>query len=120
MARRPPDVLITTPESLFLVLTSRARAFLESVDTVIVDEIHSLVATKRARLVLGLGVKKDPHMIDVPLLGRVAAGAPLVARWHKKFARRLRDPVISPGGEVARGHRAREQKPLHEVAAERC
>jgi ATP-dependent Lhr-like helicase len=45
--RNPPEILITTPESLYLMLTSRARAFLESVETVIVDEIHSLVATKR-------------------------------------------------------------------------
>ncbi|HSD65186.1 MAG TPA: DEAD/DEAH box helicase, partial [Vicinamibacteria bacterium] len=47
MLRQPPDILITTPESLFLVLTSRARAFLEPVETVIVDEIHALVGTKR-------------------------------------------------------------------------
>jgi ATP-dependent Lhr-like helicase len=53
--RRPPDILITTPESLFLVLTSRARDALRSVDTVIVDEVHSLVDTKRgAHLALSL------------------------------------------------------------------
>jgi len=45
--RTPPDILITTPESLFLMLTSDAREVLASVDTVIIDEIHSLVATKR-------------------------------------------------------------------------
>src|SRR5512140_220273 len=55
MLRRPPDILITTPESLFLLLTSRARAILAGVDTVIVDEIHALVATKRgAHLALSL------------------------------------------------------------------
>src|SRR5436309_12124518 len=55
MARRPPDILITTPESLFLVLTSRARAMLSSVELVIVDEIHALVGTKRgAHLALSL------------------------------------------------------------------
>ncbi|MFO0724007.1 MAG: DEAD/DEAH box helicase [Myxococcota bacterium] len=43
----PPDILITTPESLYLLLTSRARSILASVDTVIVDEIHSMVSTKR-------------------------------------------------------------------------
>ena len=47
MMRDPPEILITTPESLYLILTSRAREFLASVDTVIVDEIHSMVATKR-------------------------------------------------------------------------
>jgi ATP-dependent Lhr-like helicase len=55
MRRSPPDILITTPESLFLVLTSGAREVLRHVDTVIVDEIHSLVANKRgAHLFLSL------------------------------------------------------------------
>ncbi|MBM3464470.1 MAG: DEAD/DEAH box helicase, partial [Armatimonadetes bacterium] len=45
--RTPPDILVTTPESLFLILTSQAREMLRSVDTVIVDEVHALVATKR-------------------------------------------------------------------------
>ena len=48
MLRRPPDVLITTPESLFLLLTSpNAREMLRTVETVIVDEIHAVAATKR-------------------------------------------------------------------------
>ncbi len=47
MARTPPDILITTPESLFLLLTSRAGAFLADVETVILDEIHSVAGTKR-------------------------------------------------------------------------
>lgn len=47
MARTPPDVLITTPESLYLLLTSRARETLRDVDTVIIDEIHAMVPTKR-------------------------------------------------------------------------
>ncbi|HEY2832891.1 MAG TPA: ATP-dependent helicase [Sporichthyaceae bacterium] len=52
---RPPDVLITTPESLFLLLTSRARDFLRGVETVIVDEVHAVAATKRgAHLALSL------------------------------------------------------------------
>jgi ATP-dependent Lhr-like helicase len=55
MARSPADVLITTPESLYLMLTSAARATLASVETVIVDEIHALVPTKRgAHLALSL------------------------------------------------------------------
>ncbi|QLL08517.1 ATP-dependent helicase [Mycobacterium vicinigordonae] len=52
---RPPDVLITTPESLFLMLTSSARDTLAGVQTVIVDEIHAIAATKRgAHLALSL------------------------------------------------------------------
>ncbi|NLE97696.1 MAG: ATP-dependent helicase [Propionibacterium sp.] len=47
LVRRPPDILITTPESLYLMLTSRARSTLMDVETVIVDEIHALAGTKR-------------------------------------------------------------------------
>ncbi len=55
LARHPPDILITTPESLYLLLTSRARDGLTSIDTVIVDEVHAVAATKRgAHLALSL------------------------------------------------------------------
>lgn len=47
IAKTPPDILITTPESLYLILTSKARDILRNVDTVIIDEIHSMVASKR-------------------------------------------------------------------------
>jgi ATP-dependent Lhr-like helicase len=47
MKRNPPDVLITTPESLYLLLTSQARETLRHVETIIVDEIHAVAATKR-------------------------------------------------------------------------
>lgn len=43
----PPDILITTPESLFLMLTSRARETLAEVDTIIIDEVHAVAGTKR-------------------------------------------------------------------------
>ncbi|GAA2670880.1 Lhr family helicase [Actinoplanes palleronii] len=46
-ARTPPDILITTPESLFLLLTSAARDSLRGVQTVIIDEVHAVAATKR-------------------------------------------------------------------------
>ncbi len=45
--RDPPDILITTPESLYLMLTSRSREALRAVETVIVDEIHTMAGTKR-------------------------------------------------------------------------
>ena len=47
MVRHPPDILITTPESLYLMLTSQARKMLASVEYVIIDEIHSVAGTKR-------------------------------------------------------------------------
>ena len=53
--REPADILITTPESLYLLLTSNARDALRGVDTIIIDEIHALVPTKRgAHLALSL------------------------------------------------------------------
>ncbi|HEY0532614.1 MAG TPA: ATP-dependent helicase [Actinoplanes sp.] len=64
--RTPPDILITTPESLYLLLTSAARDSLRGVETVIVDEVHAVAATKRgAHLALSL------ERLDA-LLGRPA------------------------------------------------
>lgn len=55
IASRPPQILITTPESLYLMLTSKAARVLERVETVIVDEVHSLADSKRgAHLALSL------------------------------------------------------------------
>ncbi len=54
-AKDPPQVLVTTPESLYLLLTSRARSTLETVEQVIVDEVHALAGSKRgAHLALSL------------------------------------------------------------------
>jgi ATP-dependent Lhr-like helicase len=54
-AKQPPDILITTPESLFLLLTGSAREVLRGVETVIVDEVHAVCGTKRgAHLALSL------------------------------------------------------------------
>ena len=47
LARTPPDILITTPESLYLMLTSAARETLLGIETIIVDEVHAVAATKR-------------------------------------------------------------------------
>src|SRR5437868_5309910 len=55
MLRQAPDILITTPESLYLMLTSQARELLRTVETVIVDEVHAVAGTKRgAHLALSL------------------------------------------------------------------
>ena len=47
LARTPPDILITTPESLYLMLTSAAKETLVGVDTIIIDEVHAVASTKR-------------------------------------------------------------------------
>jgi ATP-dependent Lhr-like helicase len=55
MVRNPPDILVTTPESLYLILTSQARSMLDGVEAVIVDEIHAVAHSKRgAHLALTL------------------------------------------------------------------
>jgi len=55
LQRHPPDILITTPESLYLMLTSSARETLKGVETVIIDEVHAVASTKRgAHLALSL------------------------------------------------------------------
>ena len=55
LARNPPDILVTTPESLYLLLTSQARSILSNVEAVIIDEIHALAPTKRgAHLALSM------------------------------------------------------------------
>ena len=84
MRRQPPDILITTPESLFLLLTSRARETLASVETVIVDEIHAVVGTKRgAHLALSLERLEDFARRPLQRIGLSATQRPLetVARF---------------------------------------
>ena len=79
----PPEILITTPESLYLMLTSAARETLRTVESVIVDEIHSFAGSKRGtHLALSLERLDD-------LLGRPAQRVGLSA-------------TVSPRGEVAR------------------
>ncbi len=65
MATRPPDILITTPESLFLLLTSAAKETLRSVDTVIVDEVHAVAGTKRGAH-LALSLERLDALLDAP------------------------------------------------------
>ncbi len=67
MIRRPPDILITTPESLYLLLSSpRARDILRSVQTVIVDEIHTLCGNKRGAH-LALSLERLQHLAARPI-----------------------------------------------------
>ena len=82
--RAPADILITTPESLFLLLTSNARESLRSVETVIIDEIHALVSTKRGAH-LALSLERLERIAHEPLqrIGLSATQRPLdeVARF---------------------------------------
>ncbi len=78
MRRQPPDILITTPESLFLILTSDARAMLATVDTVILDEIHAIVGTKRGAH-LALSIERVAKLAGRPIqrIGLSATSRPL-------------------------------------------
>ncbi|MBV9638464.1 MAG: ATP-dependent helicase [Mycobacteriaceae bacterium] len=88
---RPPDILITTPESLFLMLTSAARDTLAGVQTVIVDEVHAVAGTKRgSHLALSL---ERLDMLSAAT-GRCAHGRP---------AQRIGlSATVRPAEEVAR------------------
>ena len=71
LVRSPPEILITTPESLYLMLTSQARRTLRGVHTVIVDEVHAVAATKRgAHLAVSL------ERLDDVVTGTGGAGRP--------------------------------------------
>src|ERR671923_686173 len=63
MLREPPDILITTPESLFLLLTSQAREILGSVETLILDEVHAVAGTKRGAH-LALSVERLTRLVQ--------------------------------------------------------
>ncbi|MFF4925276.1 ATP-dependent helicase [Kitasatospora sp. NPDC001261] len=64
-ATHPPDILITTPESLFLLLTSASREALRGVDTVILDEVHAVAGTKRGAH-LALSLERLDELLDRP------------------------------------------------------
>jgi ATP-dependent Lhr-like helicase len=83
-ARHPAEILITTPESLYLLLTSQAAEALRTVETVIIDEIHALVPTKRgAHLALSLERLQDLVKRPLQRIGLSATQRPLeeVARF---------------------------------------
>src|SRR5205823_7353922 len=92
MLRRPPDILITTPESLYLMLTSRARETLAGVESVIVDEIHVMAGSKRGSH-LALSLERLEALAGRPLqrIGLSATQRPLeeIARYLGGAGRRV-------------------------------
>jgi ATP-dependent Lhr-like helicase len=74
MLRHPPDVLITTPESLFLLLTSRARETLTGVRTLILDEVHAVAGTKRGSH-LAISVERLERLTGHESLQRIGLSA---------------------------------------------
>jgi ATP-dependent Lhr-like helicase len=98
IARRPPDILITTPESLYLMLTSQARDALRGVEHVIVDEVHAIAGTKRgAHLALSLERLEHLRAEDAPRLQRIGLSA--TQRPLETIARFLGG--VGPGRDVS-------------------
>lgn len=96
LATRPPDILITTPESLFLMLTSAARDALAGVETVILDEVHAVAGTKRGAH-LALSLERLDELLPRPArrIGLSATVRPVdeVARF---LSPRRRVEVVQP------------------------
>ena len=89
MLKEPPDILITTPESLYLMLTSQARDMLRAVETLILDEVHAVAGTKRgAHLALS---RRAPA--SAGRSGRCSASA-----CRRRSARSRRSAASSAGG----------------------
>src|ERR671919_1683073 len=80
LVRDPPDILVTTPESLYLLLTSQAREALKGVEHVIVDEVHAIAGTKRGAH-LALSLERLAALTDEPpqRIGLSATQRPLEA-----------------------------------------
>ncbi len=95
--RHPADILITTPESLYLLLTSQSAEALRTVDTVIIDEIHALVPTKRGAH-LALSMERLEALVGKPLqrIGLSATQRPL-----EEVARFLGGVEIGPSGVLS-------------------
>ena len=101
LREHPPEILITTPESLYLMLTSAARETLRTVETVIVDEIHSFAGSKRGTH-LALSLERLDDLLERPAqrVGLSATVSP-----HEEMARFLGGPhpvtVIADDGRAA-------------------
>jgi ATP-dependent helicase Lhr and Lhr-like helicase len=98
MRRNPPDILITTPESLYLILTSQAREMLRGVESVLVDEIHAVASTKRgAHLALTLERLADLSDHEPQRIGLSATQNPLEEVGRFMVGPRRRATIVDAG-----------------------
>ncbi len=109
MLRHPPDILITTPESLFLLLTSRARENMRNVETLILDEVHAVAGTKRGAH-LAISVERLERLVEQPFqriglsatqrpleeIGRFVSGARPIELVDAGVAKQLDLEVVVP------------------------
>jgi ATP-dependent Lhr-like helicase len=120
MRKTPPDILITTPESLYLILSSGAREILTGVEAVIVDEIHAVAQSKRGSH-LALTLERLDHLVrdhaDRPA-GPVGAGDPPPLPVAKASSGEV-PPTPPPAGEahgIQRIGLSATQRPLERIA----
>ena len=112
MLRTPPDILITTPESLFLLLTSQARETLRGIETVILDEVHAVAGTKRGAHSPLAGTARAPRRRPFQRVGLSATQRPMeeIGRFVAGTGREIRlvDAGVTKGrpagGRPGRGH----------------
>ena len=111
--KTPADILITTPESLFLLLTSNAHDSLRSIETVIIDEIHALVSTKRGAH-LALSLERLERIVRKQPLQRIGLSA--TQRPLDEVARYLGGATVFTNTKDTKGtktssSKAKKQKP---------
>ena len=109
MLRKPPDILITTPESLFLLLTSQAREMLRGVETLILDEVHAVAGTKRGAH-LALSLERLERLVGRASPAHRPLGDPAAARGDRplRLGRPRRSSSSTP---AAQGARPRGRRP---------
>ncbi len=128
MLRHPPDILITTPESLYLLLTSRARENLRGVRTLILDEVHAVAGTKRGAH-LALSVERLERLVDEPFqrialsatqrplaeIGRFVAGAREIELVDAGSAKDLDLKVVVPVDDMREPGMTEGQSPGSDI-----
>src|SRR5437899_6323926 len=122
MLGKPPDILITTPESLYLLLTSQARELLRSVETLILDEVHAVAGTKRGAH-LALSVERLDRLAERPVqriglsatqrpleeIGRFVSGARPIELVDAGVAKELDLEVVVPVEDMREPGDSREE-----------
>jgi ATP-dependent helicase Lhr and Lhr-like helicase len=129
MLSEPPDILITTPESLFLLLTSRGRELLGSVRTLILDEVHAVASTKRGSH-LALSVERLDRLTGSPVqrvalsatqrpleeIGRFVSGGRPIELVDAGTAKQLDLRVVVPVEDMSEPAATRSSEPSAEQA----
>jgi ATP-dependent helicase Lhr and Lhr-like helicase len=114
MAKTPPDILITTPESLYLMMSSSVREILTGVEAVIVDEIHAVAQTKRGSH-LALTLERLDHLVRHGLAGE-GSGDTSAEQQRGGSGEASPDPSASRSQGIQRIGLSATQRPLERIA----